>query len=619
MNPLSQTFTISDEGGVFIPQIDLFFAEKDTNIPAYVEIRDVRNGIPGKNILPFGRKVLEPANINIDPTTAAIPTTFVFDSPVYVLQGVEYCIVVGTQSLDYRIWISELGWVDVGNANRVVSSNPSNGVLYKSQNSSAWLPVQSQDLKFTLYKCNFSTNVGNVTLLNRNTGYNHSVEKDGITSVFGKRLLTNPIRLTDGLTIMRVYHRTHGMYSTSNNVTINGVVSGITTTLSAGIGGGIDATNIVLTSPTGFVASNLAINGIDQMFIKIDNEIIRGTLSGSTFTSNFRGFNNTISASHSSGATIELYQLANTPLTEINKTHILIANIEIDSYTIILITAPTITGTSTVIDSGGINVYATENYRFETFKTQISAQEFPNTKITPRIRTTTGTSPSGIEASFTTDTIATLFDLNENNNLDTTRIVCSKINETNELAGGKSLIMPITLSTLNRNISPVIDTQSMSMILVGNNLNSINSSDDVYLNYNASTEPDGDNNAAIYITKKIALENPATALKVFFAGNIQGTSEVEVLFKTLRSDSSDDFDELGYVYFNTDGSPDNTVAKSLATTDFQQYVYTAGVTDDGIGTPLPEFAQFAIKIVMKGTNAAQPPILKDLRAIALAL
>ena len=37
--------------------------------------------------------------------------------------------------------------------------------------------------------------------------------------------------------------------------------------------------------------------------------------------------------------------------------------------------------------------------------------------------------------------------------------------------------------------------------------------------------------------------------------------------------------------------------------DFQEYVFTAGVTDDGIGTPLPEFIQFAIKIVGQGTNA----------------
>ena len=43
-----------------------------------------------------------------------------------------------------------------------------------------------------------------------------------------------------------------------------------------------------------------------------------------------------------------------------------------------------------------------------------------------------------------------------------------------------------------------------------------------------------------------------------------------------------------------------------------------GATDDGIGTPLDEFTQFQIKIVMQGTNAAEVPLLKDLRIIALA-
>ena len=61
-----------------------------------------------------------------------------------------------------------------------------------------------------------------------------------------------------------------------------------------------------------------------------------------------------------------------------------------------------------------------------------------------------------------------------------------------------------------------------SLICVANELNSIDSSDDVYANYNASTEPEGDNNSAIYITKKVALQNPATAMRVFFAGNVLG-------------------------------------------------------------------------------------------------
>ena len=40
--------------------------------------------------------------------------------------------------------------------------------------------------------------------------------------------------------------------------------------------------------------------------------------------------------------------------------------------------------------------------------------------------------------------------------------------------------------------------------------------------------------------------------------------------------------------------------------------------EDGIGEPLPEFIQFAIKIVGQGTNAAEPIRIRDLRVIALA-
>ena len=42
------------------------------------------------------------------------------------------------------------------------------------------------------------------------------------------------------------------------------------------------------------------------------------------------------------------------------------------------------------------------------------------------------------------------------------------------------------------------------------------------------------------------------------------------------------------------------------------------IKDDGVGETLGEFSQFAIKIVMQGTNAAAPPRIRDLRIIALA-
>ena len=159
-----------------------------------------------------------------------------------------------------------------------------------------------------------------------------------------------------------------------------------------------------------------------------------------------------------------------------------------------------------------------------------------------------------------------------------------------------------------------------SAVLVANRINNINSSSDVYptTDFNASTEPDGDQNAAIYITKSIALENPATSIKVIFSAIKKATSDIKVLFKTLGSDESKDIDEKGFTFFNTTGTTDNTVRNSLSETDFQEYQFSAGVTDDGIGDPLPEFSTFQIKIVLQGTDAANPPLLKDLRILALA-
>jgi hypothetical protein len=618
-DPLAQTFMVAEDGGCFITEVDIFFAAKDTALPAWVEIRNVVNGYPGPKVLPFGRKVLEPADINIDSSTAATATSYTFDSPVYVQEGIEYCVVVMSDSLDYRLWISQMGEIDVGGTNRIVSKQPHLGVLFKSQNNTTWNSVQQQDMKFTLKKAVFDTTAGGIITLNNNIIGDVTTAEDGTTSVYGRRLQSNPLVLTNASTVMQVKHKNHGMYSTANNVTITGATSGITTTLATAI---TASTNPTLTSATGFtIPSNLQVDSTDQMFIKIDNEIIRGTIVGTAFTPNSRGHDGTTATAHSAGATIELYQLAEVPLTEINKTHTAIANIDMNSYTVALTTAPTIAGadaTQLTAEVGGINTYATENYRFETARTLLATMELPNTSITATMRATSGTSPSGTESSFATDAIAFAIPINENFNLDETQIVCSVVNETNELSGAKSLFVPLKLTSSNTNLSPVIDLDRASLICVGNVLNSIDNSSDVYANYVASTEPIGDNNSAIYITKKVALQNPATALRVFFAGNVLGTSELEVLYKVLRSDSSDDFDDLGYEYFNTDGSPDSAAATSLTTTDFQEYGYSAGVKDDGLGESLPEFAQFAIKIVMKGTNAAQPPRIKDLRAIALA-
>ena len=60
------------------------------------------------------------------------------------------------------------------------------------------------------------------------------------------------------------------------------------------------------------------------------------------------------------------------------------------------------------------------------------------------------------------------------------------------------MFVDLGLSTTNANVSPVIDLDRASMNLIANRVNNIDSSSDVYptTDFNASTEPDGDNNEA---------------------------------------------------------------------------------------------------------------------------
>jgi len=386
------------------------------------------------------------------------------------------------------------------------------------------------------------------------------------------------------------------------------------------------STSITLTSGTDFddTTGKYAYDSSSQWWIKINDEIMKyTTISGAAVSSITRAQDSTTAAAHTSGTKVEFYMLHKVPFTEINKTHTSIVNINIDSYTISLTSSPTISGGTDTATNGGSVVKVTENASFDTGMPIVSVMEVPSTSITATIQPMTSTSPSGSQSSFTTTSSgdAISINLNDNKDYDIPYMIASTINESNENGGNKSLILNCILSSDNTDVSPVIDIGRMSFIAVGNKLNNIDSSSDVYptSDYISSTEPDGDSNAAIYLTKKVTLENAATALKIFFAAYRHSSAEIKVYYKILRTDDASDFDDLGYEAFNTDGSPDVAVFSSTTKNNFLQYVYTAGITDDGIGTPLNDFISFQIKIVMQGTNTAEPPKIKELRCIALAM
>ena len=478
-----------------------------------------------------------------------------------------------------------MGETDVGGS-RLVSEQPYLGVLFKSQNNTTWSAYDLEDLKFTLYRATFDTSkTAAVTLVN------------DVLPV--KTLKENPVRTFSGLSKVKIAHPDHHMYSTSNNVTIANVESGVTTTLNGAVAAG--ATSLTLATDTGFPNSG-------TVFVKIGSEIISGTISGTTISSLTRAVEGT-DVAHADAAVVALYMLSGIPLTEINKTHLALNDIQIDSYTVS--TTATADGN---ITGGGKTVTATENALIDTMQTLVPVIEHPNTTISTKTRTTDGTSPSGSQQSFVKQTLsqADQIPITDNYYFEDPKIICSQINETNELSGNKSFELIFTMTSSVENLSPIIDLDRKTIVTVANRLDNVDTSSDVYptADYVAPTEPEGDSGEVVYITRKAQLKTAATSLKVFVDAVKFDSAEIQVMYKILRSDDASDFDEIGWTYFNTTGVPDTNVNSSVDFDDFIEREYSAN--------NLPEFISFAIKIRMQGTNCAEPPRMKDLRAIALA-
>jgi len=615
-SPLAQTFTVeadaeSEITGRFLTSVDIYFSAKDDTLPVTLEIRNVHYGYPGNKILPFSRVVKNTGDVNVS-DTAATATTFTFSELVFVEIETEYAIVLKTATPNYNVWTSKIGDIDVGGT-RTISKQPHVGILFKSASSTTMVPASREDLKFAVKTAKFDTTAaGLVTLTN----------DDVSTVTLGRNSI-----IMDETTVLKIKHQDHHMYATTNNVTIAGVVSGASTTLNGAMTAA--TTTLTLTSGTSFddtsgKYSKLA-NGL--WYIKIDDEIMTyTTISTNAISGLSRGVDNTTAAIHADGATVYLYQSNKIPFTEINKTHTALANIEIDSYTVTLTTTPVTDGSAGTTEFGGTAVTATENAMMDYMQTIISVLEFENTAIGSKAITTSATSPAGTQTSFTsgrnnkTAVPDITFPLNDNYRFEFPHMIASAINETNELASLRSYQTELTLSSKTESLSPVLDLDRSSVITISNRLNNVDSSSDVYptSEYVSSELAEGDQNAAIYLTKQVTLENIATGLKVIFAAHRPSTNDIKVMYKILGSDESIDFESLGFRYFNDDGSADDTVQPSADINDFQDYFYTAGVTDDGIGTPLQEFISFQLKIIMQGTNTSTPPRIKDLRIIALA-
>ena len=274
-DPLAQSFIVDDQTGVFISSVDVFFQEKPeiSLTPVTCQIRTVELGTPTTTILAYSEVDIDPRDITVS-QDASIAHNIKFKAPVYLEANTEYAIVLLSHNTEYRVWISQLGEVDVSTLGQeegqiLVSTQPLLGSLFKSQNATTWTPSQYEDLTFKLYRADFDAS-GSAQFFNPDLPKKlEIISKDNIE--MGSReariqisgIVTSSIE--PGNTIIQTNTNATGKFQS-----FGGAANGLTIT-NAGIGftpsaGYFVFTGIALTSLTGTginATANIAVeNGV---------------------------------------------------------------------------------------------------------------------------------------------------------------------------------------------------------------------------------------------------------------------------------------------------------------------------------------------------------------------
>lgn len=466
--------------------------------------------------------------------------------------------------------------------------------------------------------------------------------------------VSSKLDLNDGLYI-KVHHQNHGLYASNNYVALSGIESDLAPVKISSSYSSSSSSDIQLTS-VGILTTfeNVAVSLTNAGYILINKEIISYTsvnTSTNTIGGISRGIDSTIPSTYDQNTLVFKYEFNGVSLRRINKTHSF-SNpainftdypISLDSYHVKVDTSNSgldrssdgANGPQLFFNSkknGGSYLYnisqsnslngakASQNIAFNIVKPNIQTLLPETTSVETRIRTITGTSVNGNEISFKDNGFETI-SLNSNNFLNSTRIICSKENEKNNLQtlpGNKSLTLEMNLSTQDPKVSPMIDLDRVNLIAIMNRIDTPISDFTLDPRVNELTR---DPNSAIYVSKIIKLDKASDSLKVLFDAYRHPTNDIRVLYRLLRNDSptSQQYYELfpGYDNLNNglvinpsknNGKPDRYVAASTTANDFGSYEFTA--------KNLALFNGFQIKIIMNGTNQAFVPAIRDLRVIA---
>ena len=579
-DPVAQTFMIGNEPtGIFLSSVDVYFQAKDPNLPVELSIVSVENGIPTQKTIPFSKVTKLPAEIwpagvtaNAD---ASRETKFMFDTPVYLQPGVEYAIVLLSNSARYRVWHAEVGGTDVGTNGEKINKNVNMGVLLKSQNASTWTPDQNKDLKFTLNRAEFKT---------KDDSGNDITQTGLFTGLSPQRGQVTYINVTDGGS---------GYVTGPPAITIGGsTAAGASTQATAKAfvkkGGVIDYIEVV-TNGVGYT-------GVPDVAIAAAGEINIPTSGVSTSDNTITIASNLIEVQNGQKFTYKVN--GGTAITGLTN------NVDYLAIT---------------VDSNGIEVPFSRIFKLRTLSvaTAIGLTGTGNAAqgLTPHSDTAAAaTAEKDVwKASAYLPIIQDMllpesnvdYTLNDSETdaytvfpgelIYTGKRVTHDSTSAHGASGADQLKLQAELSTTDPKISPVVDLDRISLVTFDSIVNDSNEFE--------TTEDDGQC-AARYITKSVKLENPSDQVDVYFdAVRPDESTSLEVYARFGNKTSANSFDAIPWTKIETDGK-----VPVSSNYQFGEVHYTGSVTE--------EFDQVAIKILFRSSNRAHVPEIKNLRIIA---
>ena len=477
------------------------------------------------------------------------------------------------------------------------------------------------------------------------------------TSIVNGASISYLNNIADGLHF-RVRHANHGMYSPLDQVVLSGVEPDVkpeklTATIDSSSTG-----NIVVTSVGIFTSfEGVEVSSSNPGYAKLGNEIIRYTgvtTSSSSLNNITRSMDETKAGDYNINDKIFKYEMNSVSLRRINTSHKFNDTdsakypVDVDHYWLkVGISSRGLdraTGNSSGLPelffketkSGGsydqqyvqvgtpYGPMATQNIAFNIVRPNVSTLLPDGTDISGRIRTFSSNSPDGNLSAFVDQGFEPV-SLNAQTHFESPRMVASKVNEDRQLSdlpGNKSLTFEVLMTSDNPNVSPVVDLDRVSTVLTTNRINSPVSN---FATDSRVNETGQDPCSSTYVSNLIQLANPATAITVEFAAYRRSGADIRVFFKTIAEGSSENSMDVDFELFpgfdnidqngkvirisNNSGRPDDQITPSVGS-EFKDYTFSS--------RELPPFTKFQIKIDMVGTNQAQPPLIKELRAIALA-